>query len=417
MSEPQRPLTRRELRERRRAEEAAGFVAPEVPDAQPTPQQADQEPAAPAQDAAASPRRHGSHASQAAHDAEGSGDAGGSASGASQASAVSESSGASEQPGDAEAPAETSEDEQATRGRAGQEALRRSSSRRSRRRAADPATTGTLYLPRVAAAQETEPTQQPATTASEQKSAEPAEQVKDGPEPSQPTAVEKKPAPKADPKVAEKTDRDVKAEDPAVQPEPPEQPTGTSGLRSRLGQLPAEPDGADDLSSLDERREKAIREAMARRRAEREAGQGSQAARTPSFADVLGLDEDLPPVAPAPQEPPAPKAQPKAEAKQKPQKEPERAPASQHTVDPEAQRALENTGLIAPITQQIRLSPVAPAPQREQAQASPLQARSAHGLDPLEYRASGVRRTRATLTVVACSVIVAIAAVVIAIKL
>ena len=55
--------------------------------------------------------------------------------------------------------------------------------------------------------------------------------------------------------------------------------------------------------------------------------------------------------------------------------------------------------------------------EREQAQASPLQARSAHGLDPLEYRASGVRRTRATLTVVVCSVIVAIAAVVIAIKL
>lgn len=152
----------------------------------------------------------------------------------------------------------------------------------------------------------------------------------------------------------------------------------------------------EQLAALDVERHTASRDAQ---------DEGS-----PSFADVLGL-----PDAPTGASRRRPSSKRRASASGAANGTPE--------VDRAAQKRLENTGLIAPVTKEVSLvMPTAPAQDAipldaEQEEARPLGARQAHGLDPLEYKVSGVQRARVGLTVVICSVIVALAAVVIAIKL
>lgn len=166
---------------------------------------------------------------------------------------------------------------------------------------------------------------------------------------------------------------------------------------------------SEELARLEEERQQAVREALGRTPSTLDQ-QG------PSFADVLGLPEQAPGATQA-------RAKSRRRAAQSRAKTRGTEHAEATVVDRQAQKRLENTGLIAPVTQEISVAMPTPRVADEllsdvtEEEAKPLDARQAHGLDPLEYKISGVQRTRAGLAVVICSVIVAIAAVVIAIKL
>ncbi|MDR2255921.1 MAG: hypothetical protein LBE25_08000 [Arthrobacter sp.] len=130
----------------------------------------------------------------------------------------------------------------------------------------------------------------------------------------------------------------------------------------------------------------------------------TDAAPATSFSDLLGL----------PSAPPA---------KERPRKGGRRAQPAQ-VEDRAAQKRLENTGLISPVTQEVSVvvpqqsTTAAAARARAEAEAEaadstgPIAASSAHGLDPLEYKSAGVQRSRWGLVVVLASVLVAVTAVV-----
>jgi hypothetical protein len=156
----------------------------------------------------------------------------------------------------------------------------------------------------------------------------------------------------------------------------------------------------EKVAELDRERQRNIRDALERHRHQPTEAADSGAGR--SFAEVLGLNSRAPqqagPTKPAEPTPLAPAVAP---------------------LNSPQQRQLENTGLVAPVTSTVpvTLSSASSASPAHDGQAVPLHARQAHGLDPLEYRVSGVKRTRAGLAVVIGSVVVAAAAVVLAINL
>lgn len=151
------------------------------------------------------------------------------------------------------------------------------------------------------------------------------------------------------------------------------------GLRRALGG-DVEVDGAVDIDRLAADRERVLRDALEMQRTGR---LDDSTGMRPSFSSLLGLE----------QEESGPQVHEQGERR-------------------EAHKRLENTGLIAPVTEEVSL--VVNGDERRRGlpgEAKPLAAQRAHGLDPLEYSAGGVRRARWGTVVVIASVVVAIASV------
>lgn len=191
-------------------------------------------------------------------------------------------------------------------------------------------------------------------------------------------------------------------------------PHHTPSLQQALSGAPVNDAAQSEIEAMAAARAAALREALGKTPAAPESA-------SPSFSDILGL-----PSAPTPA------------ARPKPSSGGRRGKAAEPVVDLEAQRRLENTGLIAPVTQEISVvlpqpqaaAPTpAPVPSATAAQrvspdlsgvpegGMPVAAKRAHGLDPLEYRLSGVQHARAYLILVLASVTVAVAAIIVATKL
>ncbi|WP_291278643.1 hypothetical protein [Galactobacter sp.] len=206
----------------------------------------------------------------------------------------------------------------------------------------------------------------------------------------------------------------------AAQPEAPEPATHSYDVaelsRSAQAALSShEPNQLppERIAELEEERHQVLRSALDRAHQQRAATEAPSAASAqPSFSELLGIQQR----AAAPSVPSAPtKGSQRRAAKRSAEPKP-LAPAVAPLNSPE-QRQLENTGLMAPATDTVPVVLSAASARSQDEAVEPLQARQAHGLDPLEYRVSGVNRTRAGLAVVIGSVVVAAAAVVLAINL
>lgn len=165
----------------------------------------------------------------------------------------------------------------------------------------------------------------------------------------------------------------------------------------------------EQIAELDHEREQVLRSALDRAHQQRiaESATGTSPAQ-PSFSELLGIQ--------APDSPSSSSKGSRRRAAKRSVEPKPLAPAVAPLNSPQ-QRQLENTGLMAPATSTIPVTFVGASKSAQEEAVAPLQARQAHGLDPLEYRVSGVKRTRAGLAVVIGSVVVAAAAVVLAINL
>jgi|GEM_PF-3137313 len=257
-----------------------------------------------------------------------------------------------------------------------------------------------------AAPAQAETTPEPGRGAKPEDSQKPAPAKK--PEPAKKTAPAKKPEPAKEPEPTKKPEpakqavAPVEAEAAAerVSPERAASEARAAALRRALsGGVVRDVDHAE-AEALAAERDAAVRRAVGK------ASQSDADEPEQSFSAVLGL----PPTASLPAQRPEHGRRAGDEVRAAAGSEP--APL----VDPDAQRRLENTGIIAPVTQQMSVvlpAAQAPAPSPEES-TEPVKARSAHGLDPLEYSEGGVHRTRWGTVVVVASAVVAVAAIIFA---
>lgn len=411
MTDPQRPLTRREARELRRAQETAA-QAQAMPPEEPTP--APEQPSAPQPPAPQPPaqgdgtrRRRSSTTSQQPK---------------TLFVPMQSPAPAEESPAPTPDPAPTADPEPEQRPAPSAASAMGAPRRHGRRRGTGPVDGGAPREPRLApsatsASAAAEPPAQPTRPA---QPAQPTPPVQAPPQPASPIVSPPPSAPEPEvdddatqlglpaivtggrpqvpqvPPATQQPPAPTPEPAPAPTPEPaPKQPEARPTLDPQVqaalsGAEPAEAD-PDSLDRMDRERQRSLREALGR--AQQSAPEAETG--TPSFSELLGLgapskrrraDPDIPAVAVSP-------------------------------LDSPEQRKLENTGLMAPVTSSVPLSVPRKQEQHAGKEALPLQARDAHGLDPLEYRVSGVKRTRAGLAVVIGSAVVAVGAVVLAINL